>query len=191
MSDRKPPAPPAGPRSMMPRESAEAVVAASASSMPSMASISSKRGSLGERRGVNEFLAFRLAGETYALPLADVREILTPMVLTPVPRAPREILGIVSVRGLLVTVLDPKVRLRLSAHGATRRARILLVPSPSGELMGLFVDEVLQVYRLSEAEVELTTHALGGNSVEYVVGIGRRDGALLFLLALAPLLEAH
>lgn len=136
---------------------------------------------------IAEYLAFRLSGETYALPLSDIREILTQHVLTPVPRAPKEILGIVSVRGQLVTVLDPRVRLRLKPQPQTKRSRILAVLAPSGETMGLFVDEVLQVYRLAPNEIEHTSQALGGNAVEHVVGIGRRDGVLLFLLSLPPL----
>ena len=143
-----------------------------------------------ERGPVTEHLAFRLASETYGLPLLHVREILTPPPITFVPRAPAEVLGIISVRGLLVTVLDLRVKLGVAAESASKRTRILLVPAPSGEMMGLWVDEVLQVYRLAEAEVEQVSNVLGGNIADYVTGIGRRDGVLLVLLSLTPLLSA-
>lgn len=141
-----------------------------------------------ERGQVIEYLAFRLASEVYGLPLAHVREILTLPPLTFVPRAPHDILGIISVRGLLVTVVDLRGRLNVERAAPTKRTRLLLVPAPSGEMLGLYVDEVLQVYRLGEAEIEPAANALGGNIAEYVAGIGRRDDTMLILLSLEPLL---
>ena len=149
----------------------------------------------GHARGggpVSEHLAFRLSTETFALPLVDVREILVPPLITLVPRAARDVLGIVSVRGRLVTVIDLGMRLSLPRMEAgpqigPKRARVLLVEAESGEMMGLLVDEVLSVYRLGEREIEASS-ALGGNVAEHVTGIGRRDGAMLILLSLPLLL---
>jgi purine-binding chemotaxis protein CheW len=137
---------------------------------------------------LKEYLAFRLADEIYALPLADIREILTPPVLTIVPRAPANVLGIISVRGTLVTVFDLRMKLRMQRFARTKRTRILLVPSPTGELLGLYVDEVLQVYRLVDAEIEVAVNVLGGNLADYVVGIGRYEGTIVIILSLAQLL---
>jgi purine-binding chemotaxis protein CheW len=120
-----------------------------------------------------EYLAFALAGDVYAAPVSFVREILKPPPLTPVPRAPHAIMGIVSVRGQLVTVVDLRRRLRLQEPSPTRRSRILLAEAPGGETLGLFVDEVLQVYRLSESEKEPAATALGGDVAPYIEGIAR------------------
>jgi purine-binding chemotaxis protein CheW len=118
-----------------------------------------------------EFLAFKLASETYALPLAGVQEILKPPRITKVPRAPYEVLGIVSVRGRVTTVLDLRRRLRLHEGSMDKNTRVLLVDAGE-EILGLLVDAVLQVYRLYEDEVELAS-TLGGDMNEYVMGIGR------------------
>src|SRR5262249_36064177 len=91
-----------------------------------------------------EYLAFRLAGDTYAVPIGEVREILRFPLVTEVPRAPREVLGVVSVRGLLVTVIDLRQRLRIAGGEPSRRGRILLVTGAEDEVIGLYVDEVLQ-----------------------------------------------
>jgi purine-binding chemotaxis protein CheW len=109
----------------------------------------------------------------YAAPVALIREILKPPPITPVPRAPHEILGIVSVRGQLVTVVDLRRHLRLPESASTRKARILLVDATGGEVMGVFVDEVLQVYRLADAEIEPAINALGGEVASYIAGIAR------------------
>ncbi len=141
---------------------------------------------------VTEHLAFRVADEVFALPLADVRELLSPPSTTFVPRAPRAVLGISSVRGMLVTVLDLGVcfgkRARPVAPASVRRARVLLVRAPHDETIGLLVDEVLNVVRLAEQEIEPAT-ALGGTVSEHVVGLGRQGDQLLILLSLAAVLK--
>ncbi len=138
----------------------------------------------GERGPVKEFLAFVLAGELYGVELTRIREILSPPPLTPVPRAPPEVMGVCSVRGLLVSVIDLRRRLRLPENDATRRARILLTQGESGEVIGLFVDEVRHVMRLAESEIESSSSVLGGDVAEHVLGIGRPDGTFMILLDL-------
>ena len=96
-----------------------------------------KRGRREDRGPLTEYLAFLLAGDVYAAPVSLVREILKPPPLTPVPRAPHATLGIVSVRGQLVTVIDLRRKLRLAEAPITRRARILLVDATEGEVMGV------------------------------------------------------
>src|SRR5262245_10207173 len=134
-----------------------------------------------------EYLAFRLGADTCAVPIGEVREILKLPPVTEVPRAPSDVLGVVSVRGLLVTVIDLKRRLRVAPADITKRGRILLVMGAENEVIGLYVDEVLQVYRLAETEVEVAGNALGKLG-DYVVGIGRPEGALLILVDLGPIL---
>lgn len=118
-----------------------------------------------------EMLAFKLADEIYAVPLAGVQEILKPPRITRVPRAAPEILGIVSMRGRVTTVIDLRRRLRVHEAPADKNTRVLLVDS-GGEVFGLLVDAVLQVYRLFEDEVELAS-TIGGDLNEHVMGIGR------------------
>jgi purine-binding chemotaxis protein CheW len=139
--------------------------------------------------GVREFLSFRLGEDVYAVELARIREIVSPPPLTEVPRASPDVLGICSVRGLLVTVVDLRRRLRLAEAPATRLSRILLANADSGEVIGLFVDEVRQVVRLASADMEITANVLGGELSDYVVGVGRPDGEFLILLDLASIVE--
>lgn len=157
----------------------------------------SKRGAIARRaveRGArSEFLAFRMAEEIYAVPIAYVKEILKLPPLTEVPRAPTDVMGVISVRGRIVTVRDLRRRLRLSEAAPTRRSRILLAElaveqGGTGERVGLFVDEVLHVYRLSESEIESATNVLGGELAEYVAGIGRQGGEMIILIDLRPIL---
>jgi purine-binding chemotaxis protein CheW len=132
-----------------------------------------RRGAPAERGPRTEYLAFRLGEDVYAGPVSLIHEIKQPPPLTPVPRAPFAVMGIVSVRGQLVTVIDLRRRLRLPESPPTRRARVLLVNPTGNEMLGLYVDEVLQVYRLAESEIEHAAAALGGDVAPYISGIAR------------------
>ena len=145
-----------------------------------------RRAGEGGRR--TEYLAFALAGETYAVQIAFVAEILKPPPITEVPRAPRNVLGVVSVRGKLVTVIDLRRRFKLVEGPLDRKSRILLAETGKDEQVGLLVDEVMQVYRLAENEIE-SANVLGGDQPAHIAGIGRPPGALLILLDLRPILE--
>ncbi len=147
-------------------------------------------GGVDRRRGTRDFLVFLLAGDLYAVGLTRIREILSPPPITPVPRAKPAVLGVCSVRGLLVTVMDLRRRLQVEEQPLTRRARILLVEAQSGEVIGLMVDEVRHVARLSDAEIEMASNLLGGDVSEHVVGIGRPAGEVVVLLNLSSIVSA-
>jgi purine-binding chemotaxis protein CheW len=135
-----------------------------------------------------ELLAFSLAGELYGVPLGKIREILSPPPITEVPRAPRDVIGVCSVRGLLVTVIDLRRCLGVEERPSTRRTRILLTQIVSGETVGLLVDDVKQVIRMAESELELASSVLGGDVSEHVVGIGRPPGMEVVLLDLSSVI---
>lgn len=141
----------------------------------------------GER--VRELLAFVIGTETFALALEAVREILKPPPVTPVPRAPRDVLGVISVRGRITTVIDLRRRLRAHTGELDKFSRILLVDD-GDEVVGLLVDRVLQVHRLSDDEIELA-NVVSGDMSEYVVGIGRpRHGRVGRAERVSPASEA-
>jgi purine-binding chemotaxis protein CheW len=138
-----------------------------------------------------EYLAFVLAGETYAVQIAHVAEILRPPPVTEVPRAPSNILGVISVRGKLVTVIDLRRRFRVPESRMDRKTRILLADVGIGEQVGLLVDEVRQVWRLAPEQIEAAS-VLGGEQSPHIAGIGRPGGEqepILVLLDLRPILE--
>jgi purine-binding chemotaxis protein CheW len=142
------------------------------------------------RGPVREFLTFVLGSDVFGVELARVKEILSPPPITRVPRAPPQVVGVCSVRGLLVTVVDLRIRLKLEVRPDTRRTRILLAVAASGEAVGLWVDEVSQVVRLTEADMELSSTGIGTELNEYVLGVGRPQGEFIVLLDLSALVTS-
>jgi len=137
-----------------------------------------------EDAGQSEYLAFRVSGGVFAVPVAIVREIVRASRITPVPRAPHAILGITSFRGRIVTVIDLGLRLGIDSSANTpERGRTLtdaargrmrtLMVDVAGETLGLTVDEVLVVHRFAPREIERASQAVGGDVADHVVGIAR------------------
>ena len=122
-----------------------------------------------ERRGI---LSFAVGGEVYGVDILSIREIIKLREITEVPRAPRFLLGVVTVRGLVLPVVDLRVRLRLDVAPLGRAARILVVLH-KGERFGLLVDEVRGVVRFSDAQIEPPPVSLAPSEAPFLAGIGR------------------
>jgi purine-binding chemotaxis protein CheW len=122
-----------------------------------------------QRRGV---LTFMVGGEPYGVEILSIREIIKPREITEVPRAPRFLLGIVTVRGQVMPVVDLRLRLRLDAPPLGRGARILVVMH-KGDRFGLLVDEVHGVVRFGEQQIEPPPTSLGATEAPFLAGIGR------------------
>ena len=124
------------------------------------------------------FLTFLLAGEEYALDILRISEIIKVRPVTEVPRAPAFVTGIISVRGTIVPVVDLRLRLHLPAPDPGPAARILIVKRDD-EPCGLVVDEVVHVVRLHAEDIEPPPPVVGGQSSEFIGGIGRPPSILM------------
>jgi purine-binding chemotaxis protein CheW len=116
-------------------------------------------------------LAVLAGDEVYGFPLSAVREILVPPPLTEVPRAPEHFLGVISVRGQIITLIDLPKMLRLEVEQTAPYGRVLLIDN-GDELIGVAVDRVVQVYRMEPSQIEYAS-AMGTELSDYVVGVGR------------------
>jgi purine-binding chemotaxis protein CheW len=134
-----------------------------------------------------EVLGFVLATEEYALPLTAVREILKVPAITEVPRAPADVLGILSLRGTVVTLLDLRRRIGLPEGQFDRRTRVLVVQRDD-EPIGLLVDAVTEVVRLRRGDIEDRPAVPGTKHAEYLAGVARPGTSLFVLLDLPALL---
>lgn len=133
-------------------------------------------------------LCFMLADEEYAVDLMEVKEIIKVPEITDVPRVPDFILGIISLRGIIIPVFDLRKRLGLEARERTRSAKII-VASDNGRSLGMVVDKVTQVAKISGKKLEPPPPVIGGVEAEYIQGLGRFREHLLILLNLQKVLS--
>jgi purine-binding chemotaxis protein CheW len=146
------------------------------------------RDAAGTQRAV---LTFVVSGETYGVDLTSIREIIKLVEVTEVPRAPAFLLGVTSVRGVIIPVLDLRLRLKLDALPTTRAARILVVHH-EGDPFGLLVDAVRGVMRFAETEIEAPPSTLAAEDAKFLAGIARqglgRRERMVILLQLSTVL---
>ncbi|MBW2507128.1 MAG: chemotaxis protein CheW [Deltaproteobacteria bacterium] len=125
--------------------------------------------------GAVAVLAVVAGDEVYGFPLSTIREILVPPPVAEVPRAPAPVLGVISVRGQIITLLDLPQILNLEVSQVEPYGRVLLVDN-GDELIGVAVNRVIQVYRMDPDHIEYAS-AMGAELSEYVVGVGRVPSA--------------
>jgi purine-binding chemotaxis protein CheW len=134
-----------------------------------------------------ELLTFILAGEQYAVSIDHLVEIVTPRSATPVPNADPTIVGIISLRGTMVTVIDVRRKLRHPAAAAGNDTRIIVAERGS-EVLGFEVDRVLRVVKVDSAAIEPHPVVHSSELSEAVRGVFRHANALTILLDLDKLL---
>jgi purine-binding chemotaxis protein CheW len=130
-----------------------------------------------------EMLSFLLGSEEYVIPVDQVREILTPKEITPVPHTADHLLGVCSLRGIVMPVIDLNRRLGLAASERDERSRIIVVSLGPDDQVGLFVDRVRGVVRFPPSLVRPAPETVSqGAGAEYLKGIARKDDRLYILL---------
>ena len=110
---------------------------------------------------------------------ADLRPI------TPVPNVPEVILGVITIRGEVVEVVDLRQRMRLSPIEPDRRTRIVVVHGQDGRVAGCMVDRVCEVLRVPEDSIQPAAEA----DLENVSGLCKREDRFVSLLDLDQVLD--
>ncbi|HEX9049433.1 MAG TPA: chemotaxis protein CheW [Anaeromyxobacter sp.] len=123
-----------------------------------------------------QLCTFRIGGEDYAVDIMRVREIIHPLPITPVPRAPASVEGIVRLRGEVIPVLDVRKRLGLPASAPTRRTRFLVV-NVARRRIGLVVDEVCEVIRIPRAGIRPAPRLGDERAPRFFLGVCGGEGA--------------
>jgi purine-binding chemotaxis protein CheW len=134
-----------------------------------------------------ELLTFTIAGEQYAVSIEHLVEIITPRAATQVPNADAAIVGIISLRGTMVTVIDVRRKLRHPPAAGGNDARVIVVER-AGEVLGFEVDRVLRVLKVDSTAVEPHPVVHSSELSEAVRGVFRHANALTILLDLDKLL---
>ena len=106
-----------------------------------------------------ELLACELAGSPYAIPVDRIREIVRMRPMTPVPHTPDWLLGVISLRGAVVQVVDLRMRLGLPVSEIARQTRIIVLHGDDDQISGVLVDRVRCVLRVGANTVRPSPNA--------------------------------
>lgn len=117
----------------------------------------------------------------YAVPISNVQEIIPMPEPTRLPQVPDFIEGIINLRGKIIPIIDLKKRFDLGQTDDIKEKRSIIIDL-EGQIIGIIVDEVNEVLRLSEDEIDAPPAAISGITAEYLSGVGKLAERLLIIL---------
>ena len=132
-----------------------------------------------------ELCVFRVGATEFAIDIMRVREIVPPLPVTKVPRAPSFVDGVVRLREAVIPLVD--LRLRLGAEARTARSTRLVITRLGRRVVALTVDEVIEVLRVARSEIE-PSPIRPGRGPRVIVGVTGRAERMRLLLDVKALL---
>ncbi|MGE3961712.1 MAG: chemotaxis protein CheW [Dehalococcoidia bacterium] len=130
-----------------------------------------------------QVVVFELGDEKYGTDINTVREIIRMPTVTQMPGTPEHVRGVINLRGRVIPVVDLRTRFRLAATELTPDTRVLVVDI-NGENIGVVVDAVTEVRRISSSSVEAPGATTTTEESFYIEGIAKQEEHLLILLDL-------
>ena len=138
---------------------------------------------------LRQYVVFRLGGEEYAFDIASVKEIRDLEQVAKVHRSPSYIEGVMNLRGKLVTVVDLRKRLSIEARAPDSSSKIVVIEA-SDAPVGFLVDEVMEVVKVSDGDIEAApSYVADGLEAEYVKGIAKMDDRLITIVDPVKILD--
>ncbi len=134
-----------------------------------------------------QWVTFKLVGETYGINVMQVQEVLRYSEIAPVPGAPPYVLGIINLRGNVVTVIDTRHRFGLEPGEVTDNTRIVIIEADK-HVVGILVDSVAEVVYLRQSEIETAPNVGNDESAKFIQGVCHKNDELLILIELDKLL---
>lgn len=135
--------------------------------------------------GLKQVLTFSLGGETYGVDILRVQEIRGWSPVTPIPRSPPSMLGVLNLRGEILPVIDLRARFGLPAAEFTALTVIIVlsVRAARGQReCGIVVDDVRDVVDISPESIRPAPSMSGSSANEFIQGIATLDQLMLVLL---------
>ena len=133
------------------------------------------------------WVTFCLEKEKYGINVMQVQEVLRVTEIAPVPGAPRYVLGIINLRGNVVTVIDTRKRFGLPSTDMDDSTRIVITEA-EGQVIGIMVDSVAEVVDLKSSEIEMAPNVGTEESTQFIQGVASLEGDLLIIIDLNRLL---
>lgn len=137
-----------------------------------------------------QFVTFQVGTMRLAVAVSEIHEINRHLDVTPVPHAPETVRGVVNLRGNVVTVMNLHAILGIPPARPTRESRNLVV-SVGGELIGLWVDRILDAIDLSESDIEPTPANVQGVDGRFFAGVFTQEAAVALIVILEQVLQVR
>jgi len=135
-----------------------------------------------------KFLTFFLEDEEYGIEILKVQEIIGMMSVTPVPRTPSFVRGVINLRGNVMPIIDLRLKFGMPAIAQTEETCIIVVRAQGVE-MGIIVDKVSEVLDIATEEIDPVPSFGATVDTAYILGIGKAAGNVKLLLHIDKVLS--
>lgn len=136
-------------------------------------------------KDISQLLTFNLDKEIFAVDISQVREVLEYTKVTKVPQTPKEMIGVINLRGNVVPVIDMRLRFKMEEAEATVNTCIIIIETMCGDSniqIGALVDSVQEVFEIQPEEIEpppsIGTHL----DTSYILGMGKQGDNFIIIL---------
>lgn len=135
----------------------------------------------------SRFMCFTLSAEKFAIPLLAVREVIAMPELTPVPFTPPHFLGIMNLRGQIISVMDLRKKFKMPSEIGEETA--VIICDIGGTNIGIVVDSVDMVLSQDDVDLSEKPETFRGKDSEYVAGVMSYKDKLIVLMDIAKTLD--
>jgi purine-binding chemotaxis protein CheW len=129
-----------------------------------------------------QWVTYQLEDETYGINVMQVQEVLRITEIAPVPGAPSYVLGIINLRGNVVTVIDTRSRFGLMPKESNDDQSRIIIVEVNGNVIGMLVDSVAEVVYLHQSEIDSVPMVNNDESSRFIQGVCSREDQLLILV---------
>lgn len=146
-----------------------------------------------EAGGRQQYLAFNLNGEVFAIDILQIREIIEFGKITIVPMAPPSVRGVINLRGAVVPVIDLSAHFRREPTPVARRTCIVILEVPvdgqASQSLGIIVDAVNEVLEIPACDIEPAPSFGTRLRTDFIAGMGRVAGRFIIILDLPKVIS--
>jgi purine-binding chemotaxis protein CheW len=142
----------------------------------------------------NEFevklAVFMLEDQPYAIDIMKIKQIIRPLKITRLPKAPAFVEGVINLRGVVIPVMDMRKRFGLDGRGDDAETKVIIA-SVDRKIVGIIVDDVTEVVPVPKSEIQPPPRVIRGVEAEYLLGVCRYRDEILLILNLDQILTAE
>ncbi|MDO4754623.1 MAG: chemotaxis protein CheW [Bacillota bacterium] len=139
---------------------------------------------------LREYVIFKLQGEFYGVEVEYVENIEKLVEITRVPYTEPSVKGVVNLRGIIVPVIDLRIKFGLGQVEYGEDTRMIVVNYDDGKI-GMLVDSSSETFQVNDEDIDSATNISKKSSIEYIRSIGKKDGRVVMLIDLAKVLSTE
>jgi purine-binding chemotaxis protein CheW len=136
-----------------------------------------------------KWLEFRVGNEDFAVPLLLVREVISIPDTTPIPRSPDHFVGLMNLRGKVISIVDLRKKLKLPVPPKATKEEVVIIVDLGGLSLGVLVDAINRVLAFPDEEISKVPELQLQISAEFIHGVYQKEHSLTVLVDMGKILD--